>query len=83
MEHIVSGHMNGGSRVSSLKSLFPDYMSERQVNSAIRNAYKNVTEKLQTQGDRILLRGTTDSGLNIEMWLNTNTKTIETAYPIY
>jgi len=81
MEHIASGHMAGGTRVSNLKTLFSNYMSEKQVEMAVRNAYKNVTDKLQTQGERILLRGKTDSGLIIEMWVNTSTKTIETAYP--
>lgn len=49
----------------------------------VKNAYKNVHSKLQTQGDRMLLRGTASNGLEIEMWINKATKTIETAYPIF
>jgi hypothetical protein len=30
----------------------------------------------------VLLRGISDGGLKIEMWINKATKTIETAYPI-
>jgi RHS repeat-associated protein len=76
IEHIASGHMKGGSRVSSLKTIFPDNLSERQVENLVREAYRN-SKKIKTQGDRVLLRGN-----NIEMWVNTQTKTIETAYPI-
>ncbi len=83
IEHIASGHMNGGSRVSELKTLFPEWMSVSDVNKTVKNAYKNVHSKLQTQGDRMLLRGTASNGLEIEMWINKATKTIETAYPIF
>lgn len=81
MEHIISGHTIGGSRVSKLKSLFPSSYDATQVERTIRSAYKNVHTKLATQGDRILLQGTAENGMNIEMWLNKSTKTIETAYP--
>ncbi|MDZ7900627.1 MAG: EndoU domain-containing protein [Arcicella sp.] len=83
IEHIASGHMAGGSRVSSIKSMFPEYMTKLQVEKAVRSAYKNVIEKLQTQDDRVLLRGISESGQKIEMWVNKATKTIETAYPVY
>ncbi|WP_223606936.1 EndoU domain-containing protein [Chryseobacterium sp. OSA05B] len=76
IEHIASGHMKGGSRVSSIKTVFPDNLSEGQVENLVRSAYKN-SKKVKTQGDRVLLRGN-----DIEMWVNTKTKTIETAYPI-
>ena len=82
INHIASGHMVGGARVSQLKSLFPSNMNVQQVEKVIRQAYKNVAKKVRTQGDRVLLRGETESGLKIEMWLNRTTKTIETAYPI-
>ena len=75
-EHIISGHVRGGSRVSSLKTIFPDNLSEKQIENLVREAYRN-SKKIKTQGERILLRGN-----KIEMWLNTQTKTIETAYPI-
>jgi RHS repeat-associated protein len=81
MEHVASGHMAGGSRVSKLKDLFPSHMNEAQVEKAIREAYRNA-ERVQTQGPRVLVRGTHE-GLNVEMWVNTETKVIETAYPRY
>ncbi|MCI3936852.1 RHS repeat-associated core domain-containing protein [Chryseobacterium aahli] len=76
IEHIASGHMKGGSRLSPLKTMFPENLSERQIEKLVREAYRNST-KIKTQGERVLLRGN-----NVEMWLNTQTKTIETAYPI-
>ncbi len=83
MDQIVSGHLKGGNRVSNLKTLFPEWMNANDVSKTVRDAYKNVHSKLQSQGDRILLRGKSSSGLEIEMWINKATKTIETAYPIY
>ena len=73
--------MTGGKRVSALKDLFPEGMTKAQVEKVVRSAYKNVSEKVSSQGDRVLVRGTADSGLRIEMWVNKATKTIETAYP--
>ncbi|WP_436488821.1 DUF6443 domain-containing protein [Chitinophaga sp. ARDCPP14] len=83
IDHIASGHIRGGNRISNLKTLFPEWMNAKDVSRVVRNAYRNVHTKLQTQGDRILLRGTGFDGLEIEMWLNKVTNTIETAYPIY
>jgi hypothetical protein len=79
LAHITSGHVAGGSRASAQKDKFPPGMTPEKIESAVRNAYK-VCKKLQTQGDRVLVVGTAD-GLTIEMWVNTSTKTIETAYP--
>jgi hypothetical protein len=81
MEHIASGHMAGGSRLSKLKTLFPEGMSAGQVENAVRQAYRFGAEKLATQGDRVLLRGRA-AGMNIEMWVNRAEKMIETAYPV-
>jgi len=81
MKHILSGHVAGGSRVSSLKSLFPEYMNANQIEKAVRHAYKNVFKKIMTQGDRVLVQGRTESGIVIEMWVNKAKKLIETAYP--
>jgi hypothetical protein len=81
MDHIASGHMAGGSRVSSVKTLFPQHMTEEQVKAAVLAAYRNA-KKAATQGDRVLLRGQCEK-LEIDMWLNLETKTIETAYPVY
>ena len=76
IEHIASGHMIGGERVSSLKTLFSENLSKSQVQKLVINAYKN-SKLIKTQGERVLLQGN-----GIEMWVNKSTKTIETAYPI-
>jgi len=68
--------MKGGSRVSSRKSTFPENMTQSQVEKLVREAYR-YGERVRTQGDRVLVRGN-----NIEMWVNTTTKSIETAYPL-
>ncbi|MBL6449635.1 EndoU domain-containing protein [Fulvivirga sp. 29W222] len=81
IEHIASGHIRGGSRVSSLKSLFPSYLNKQQVSRLVRNAYRNVNKKIATQGERVLVQGESQ-GVKVEMWINKTTKTIETAYPI-
>lgn len=41
MEHVKSGHMVGGSRVSPKKDLFPQNMTPAQVEKSIMDAYKN------------------------------------------
>jgi hypothetical protein len=79
MGHIASGHMKGGSRVSAIKDLFPETWTKGQVEKAIKEAYESA-KRIHTQGDRILVQGTYQ-GKTIEMWINTVTKTIETAYP--
>ena len=81
MEHVASGHMVGGSRVSALKSLFPENMTAAQVERAIRSAYR-AGERIATQGNRVLLRGQA-GGMTIEMWVNTADRIIETAYPVW
>lgn len=79
MDHIASGHMKGGSRVSSRKDLFPDTMSKSQIEKSVRQAYRN-GKKIETQGDRVRVIGR-DKGLSIEMWVNTKNRQIESAYP--
>ncbi|MEC7263734.1 MAG: RHS repeat-associated core domain-containing protein, partial [Bacteroidota bacterium] len=81
MEHILSGHVAGGSRVSSIKTLFSSSLTSTQIEKMIKTAYSN-SKKIQTQGNRVRLRGTSDDGVVIEMWLNKVTNIIETAYPI-
>jgi RHS repeat-associated protein len=79
MEHILSGHTAGGSRVSANKNLFPD-MTPEQVERAVRGAYR-YSQRTGGSGSRIQLQGQYD-GLTIEMWLNREKGVIETAYPI-
>jgi len=80
IEHIASGHMEGGARVSSKKTLFPGSWSKDTVEKAVKEAYGSA-KKVETQGERVRLQGT-GGGQKIEIWLNTQSKTIETAYPI-
>ncbi len=80
IDHIASGHMKGGSRVSSKKSLFPESWSRRDVVRAVTDAYRSA-KRIRTQGDRVLARGTS-GGRTIELWINRITKRVETAYPI-
>ncbi len=83
MDHIASGHMKGGSRVTEAtsKSLFPEWMTAEQVEKAVREAYR-YGQKLETQGERVLVEGTSE-GLTIRMWINKTTNEIETAFPIW
>ena len=80
MGHIVSGHTSTGGRAiqSGIKDLFPSNMTEKQIKNAVLNAYKN-GKKVLTQGDRVKIIGKSGSS-TIEMWVNTATKIIETAY---
>lgn len=82
MEHIKTGHMPGGSRnQKGLKSVFYGLTAE-QIRKAIIDAYNSGT-KWKTQGDRILVRGYSDTyELLIEIWVNIKTYIIETAYPL-
>ncbi len=80
MEHVLSGHKVGGSRVSSLKTLFPSSWTDRQIEKAIMDAYRH-SKRWATQGDRVLLRGSS-GGFDFEIWLNRVRKIIETAYPL-
>jgi len=83
IDHIASGHIYGGSRVSPRKDLFPEYMTKGDVEKAVRDAYRH-GERVRTQDDRILVRGQDSvSRLTIEMWVNVKTRTLETAYPIW
>jgi hypothetical protein len=56
-------------------------MSAKAVLAAIRAAYQSST-KAGVQGDRLKLLGE-GGGYTIEMWFNTATNLIETAYPVF
>jgi hypothetical protein len=57
-------------------------LNEKGVMAAIRQAYGSA-KILHAQGERVLLSGSTKTGMNVEMWLNNSTKVIETAYPVF
>ena len=84
MGEVESGHMAGGSRVSSIKTLFPSYMSSDEIQSYVRTAYR-YSSKLRTQGDTVLVVGPGPIGtrMRIIMSVNKRTGTIETAYPYF
>jgi RHS repeat-associated protein len=79
MAHIAKGHMTGTSLAAS-KSVFVG-LNEQGVLTAIKQAYATAT-KISMQGERVLLSGTTKTGMTVEMWLNRATNMIETAYPV-
>src|SRR3569623_180292 len=80
MEHILSGRAAGGLRGSATKTLFPSHWSESQIENAVRQAYRYGT-RVTSQGTRVLVQGSHD-GISMRMWVNTSSKTIETAYPV-
>jgi hypothetical protein len=77
--HIIPRHMPGGALTAG-RTVF-NGLTQPQVARLLKSAY-SVAKKLSTQGDRILLRGQS-GGRTVELWINTVTKMIETAYPIY
>jgi RHS repeat-associated protein len=87
MDEVATGHMKGGARAAQSaadgkgKSMFPDWMTKPQVESAITDAYEH-SKVTHVQGTRVMLEGVTKDGTIIEMWFNRETKIIETAYPI-
>ncbi|WP_437956071.1 RHS repeat-associated core domain-containing protein [Sorangium sp. So ce119] len=78
--HIAERHIPGGPLTSG-RTVFPEHMSTKSVERAVRQAYR-YGQKVGGQGERVLMRGQYDS-ITIEMWVNTTTKTIETAYPVF
>jgi hypothetical protein len=89
MGEVISGHTRKGARVQqagdlSRKDVFPDDMTERQIERTIRQAYRRA-EVLGSQTDRfdvtrIHWQGVYN-GFTIEGYLNKATKTIESAWP--
>jgi hypothetical protein len=78
MDHIASGHMRGGSRVSQLKNLFPEHMGLKQVERAVREAYR-LARRLAARENGPSTGP--ECRAAIEMWVNRATNTIGTAYP--
>ena len=76
IKHIIDRHTVGGIRTSARADKFPENMTTQQIERAVRQAYR-YGKKVETQGERVRVRGD-----GIEMWVNTKTKTIETAYPL-
>ncbi|WP_129576914.1 MULTISPECIES: hypothetical protein [Sorangium] len=64
-----------------MRARIPARSANKSVERVVRQAYR-YGEKIGGQGERVLMRGQYDS-LTIEMWVNTTTKTVETAYPVF
>lgn len=80
MEHILPRHLEGAGPLTKGRTVFPKWLGAKGVLRAIEEAYGNA-QKVGIQGPRFKLNGQ-GGGFNIEMWLNTETNIIETAYPI-
>ena len=80
LDHIMSGHGSSGNRGGPNKDRFPKWVTSTIAEQIIRTAYR-YGEKIRTQGDRVLIRGPWDGSHFIEMWVNTTTKMIESAWP--
>ncbi|CAN7172069.1 RHS domain-containing protein [Acidovorax sp. LjRoot129] len=81
MAHVLDRHTASGktAQQSGKKDLFPENMTPKKIERSIKEAYGN-GKRIQTQGERALVQGKS-GGKTIEMWVNTKTKIIETAYP--
>lgn len=79
MGHVLERHTVGGP-LSAGRTTFPELMSERGIERAVREAYR-YGQRVGGEGDRILMRGTSGN-LTVEMWLNRASGVIETAYPV-
>jgi len=91
VEHILSGHKAGGSRLTlSVKSgkgkdVFPDWMTDKQIVSSVKEAYEN-SRKIKTQvvdGETIIKLIGESQGIKIEMYVNLTQKKLTTAYPLF
>jgi hypothetical protein len=80
LDHIVSGHTEGGKRVGTSKTLFPADWSDADIERAILDAYGS-GKRLATQGPRVKVIGDS-GGVKIVMWVNMETRRLETAYPV-
>lgn len=91
IEHITSGHKAGGSRLVSSekagkgKNVFPEWMTDKQILSAVKEAYGNA-KKIKTQnidGETIVKLVGESQGMKIEMYVNLTQKKLTTIYPLF
>jgi hypothetical protein len=90
MGHILESHTATGSsyttsiRHGGSKTKFPDRMTPKDVEKAVREAYSNAREVSSPQynpdGKIRLLEGKSN-GLTIRMYYNATTKTMDSAFP--
>lgn len=68
--------------MSENKGLFQN-MTEKQIEKAVREAYR-YAKTIERQGPRVRAQGPGPSpAYVIEMWINLETKVMETAYPVF
>ena len=79
MDHIMSGHGYNGNRGPN-KDKFPPWVNPYIAEKIIRHAYR-YGEKIKSQGDRVMIHGPWYKNNIIEMWVNTKTMIIESAWP--
>jgi hypothetical protein len=88
-EHIFDRHSEWGktAKQSGIKDIFYG-LNENEIKKTVKNAWKN-RSKIETQIDdikgeiRIKYQGIDEvTGYKVEMWLNQNARTLETAYPV-
>jgi hypothetical protein len=87
-DHVYDGHWDGtplargaNPRRVGNNTMF-NGLTKEQIQRVVRNAYAAVDKKLETQNERIRVRGQADGWL-VEFWVNKATREIETAYPIF
>jgi len=84
LDHAASGHLTDGYRAmckGSKKTLFPEGTTKEHLEKIIEHVYKNC-KKVRTQAEgKIIVIGEYE-GQKVKMYVNTKTKTIETAFPV-
>jgi hypothetical protein len=88
MEHVLSGHRSYGARYlqalkdGKIKDIWPDNVSDRFIKNSIRTAFGNARIINTNPGhSRVLLEGHSKAGTRIQMWYESSTKTITSAWP--
>lgn len=86
--HFLTGHKTGEGRLAQSikdggkKTVFPEWMTEKQILKSIKEAYGN-GKKVKTQtlgGEKVVTVEGISNGLNIRMHINLDLNRIESAY---
>lgn len=86
--HFLTGHKIGEGRLAQSikdggrKTVFPEWMSGKQILNAIKDAYNN-GKKVKTQfldGEKVVTVEGTSNGLSIRIHINLDLSRIESAY---
>jgi hypothetical protein len=96
MDHVLANHTPNGqvaiarARAGKPNSVFPPTWDEARIESAVREAYKNMDTQLKltrwTRGDNafqdVLTLEGSGGGIRIQFFYNKVTQTIESAWPV-